>query len=240
MWDFIDKAVYINLDHRQDRRDSMLHFFKTAGIPDEKVQRIPAVYTPYNGLIGCAKSHISALETAKQNKWKAVLIAEDDLEWINFDENYKKLEELVSTNTWDVCMLTGMFMKVNPPKIKVAVYTNCYIVQQHYYDTLIENMKEGLRLKEDTLQKEKFLWTRATLHPLYKHIYNIDVYWIHLQMRDNWIGVMPQMCKQILSYSDINKDVIQPPTGLFFEDEYSKYDIGIMDYFLKKISQSNQ
>ena len=235
MWEFIDKAVYINLDHRQDRRDTMLQFFKTAGIPDEKIQRIPAVYTPHNGLIGCAKSHISALETAKLNKWKAVLIAEDDLEWINFDENYKNLEKLISsTANWDVCMLTGLFMKVTPPKINMAVYTNCYIIQQHYYDTLIQNMKEGLRLKEDTLQKEKLSWTKTTLHPLYKHIYNVDVYWIHLQIKDNWIGIIPQMCKQTQSYSDINKDIIQPPIAVFQDNEYSQYDIGIMDYFLKQ------
>lgn len=234
MWEFIDKAVYINLDHRQDRRDLMIQFFKTAGVPDEKIQRIPAVYTPYNGMIGCAKSHISALEIAKANKWKAVLIAEDDLEWINFDENYKKLEELVSTYTWDVCMLTGFFMKVTPPKINVATYTNCYIVKEHYYDTLIQNMKDGLRLKEDTLRKEKYSLAKRTLHPLYKHIYNIDVYWIRLQLRDNWIGIIPQMCKQIQSYSDINKEIIQPPAAVFEGNSYLEYDIGILNYFLKE------
>lgn len=240
MWEFIDKAVYINLDHRQDRRDSMIQFFKTAGVPDEKIQRIPAVYTPQNGMIGCAKSHIAALELAKSNKWKSILIAEDDLEWVNFDESYKKLEELLSTNVWDVCMLTGFFMKVTPPKINVATYTNCYIVKDHYYDVLIQNMKEGLRLKEETLRKEKHLWLRPTLHPLYKHIYNIDVYWIRLQLRDNWIGMIPQICRQIQSYSDINKQVIQPPTVVFEGNEYSSYDLGIMDYYLKNFSHSNQ
>lgn len=240
MWEFIDKAVYINLDHRQDRRDLMTQFFKTAGIPDEKVQRIPAFYTPVNGMIGCAKSHILALETAKANKWKAVLIAEDDLEWINFDENYKKLEEIVSQNKWDVCMLTGLYMKVTPPRINMAVYTNCYIVQEHYYDTLLQNMKKGLLLKEDTLQKEKLAWTKSRLHPLYKHIYNVDVYWIHLQLKDSWIGSIPQMCKQVQSYSDINKETIQPPIALFVDDEYSKHDNGIMDYYLKNFDNSNQ
>jgi len=240
MWEFIDKACYINLDHRHDRRDLMTQFFKTAEVPDEKVQRIPAVCTPHNGMIGCAKSHIAALELAKLNKWKAVLITEDDLEWVDFDENYKRLEELVSTQTWDVCMLTGLFMKTAPPKIIAAIYSNAYIVKEHYYDTLIQNMKEGLRLKEETLRKEKYSWLKPTLHPLYKHIYNIDVYWIQLQLRDNWIGVMPQICKQVESYSDINTKVIQPPIGVFQGDDYRMFDVGIVDYYIKNYSYSNQ
>jgi hypothetical protein len=235
MWDFIDKAFYINLDHREDRRNLMVNFFKQGNVPNEKVERISAVSTPYNGMIGCAKSHIAALENAKRNNYKAVLIAEDDLEWVDFDKNYPELETLIQRPNWDVCMLTGFFAKITPPnKINVAFYTNCYIVKNHYYDTLLANMKEGLALKEETLQKEKYSWLKRTLHPLYKHIYNVDTYWIKLQLKDNWIGVIPQICRQTLSYSDINKQVIQPNIVVFQGNEYSHYDIGIMDYFLKQ------
>lgn len=232
MWDFIDKVLYINLDHRQDRRDSMIQFFKRAGIPDEKIQRIPAIYTPHNGMIGCAKSHISALGLAKANNWKSVLITEDDLEWVNFEENYPKLETLVSSNTWDVCMLTGYYLKVDPPKINSAIYTNSYIVQNHYYDKLIQNMKEGLLLKEDALRKEKIVWLKNTLHPLHKHIYNVDVYWIKMQMKDNWIGMIPHMCEQIECYSDINNKNIRPPCGISLLTENYLY-VHILDYFSK-------
>lgn len=238
MWDFIDKALYINLEHRKDRKENMEKFFKEAQIPDDKVQRINAFHTPYNGLIGCAKGHIAALELAKANNWKAVLITEDDLEWINFEENYKKLEELVNSNTWDVCMLTGFYAKIDPPKVKVATYTNGYIVNRHYYDKLIQNFKEGLVLKEDSLRKEKLSWLKTSLHPLYKHIYNVDVYWIKLQLRDNWIACIPQICRQIQSYSDINKEVIQPPTPIFQGDDYKAFDFGIMDYFVKDLANS--
>lgn len=234
MWEFIDKAVYINLDHRDDRRKGMLEFFKNGGIPDEKIQRIPAFYTPHNGMIGCAKSHISALEIAKANNWKAVLIAEDDLEWVNFEESYSKLEELVSTNTWDVCMLTGYYLKFNTPKVSSAIYTNCYIVKNHYYDALIQNMKEGLSMKEDTLRKEKLSWLKSSLHPLYKHIYNVDVYWIKLQMKDNWLAMIPHICQQIECFSDINNKNIRPPCGISLLTKNYLY-IQIIDYFLKGV-----
>jgi hypothetical protein len=230
MWEFIDKACYINLDHRTDRKEAMLNFFKTAGIPGEKVQRIPAAYTPHNGMIGCAKSHIAALELAKANNWKSVLITEDDLEWVNFEDNYPKLEELLSSTKWDVCMLTGYYLLTTPPKISSAIYTNAYIVQNHYYDTLIQNMKESLSLKEETLRKEKVPWLKATLHPLYKHIYNVDVYWIKLQLRDNWIAMVPIMCQQIECYSDINNKIMRPPCGVSLLIENYLY-IQIINYF---------
>lgn len=238
MWEFIDKACYINLEHRKDRKENMEKFFREGGIPDEKVHRINAVYTPYNGMIGCSKSHISALELAKKNGWKAVLITEDDLKWDNLEKEYPKLEELVTKNNWDVCMLTGFYAKVDPPKIKVGLYTNAYIVNEHYYDKLIANMKEGLTLKEETLYKEKFAWLKTSLPKNYKHIYNVDVYWIKLQLRDNWIACIPQICRQIESYSDINKKVIQPPIPVFQGDDFKFADIGIMDYFLKDLDNS--
>ena len=230
MWEFVDKAFYINLDHRKDRRDTMTKFFKEGGFPDEKVERIPAVCTPYNGMIGCAKSHISALETAKRYNYKAVLIAEDDLEWIDFETTYPKLEELVSSTDWDVCMLTGYYLDITIPKVNAGIYTNCYIVRNHYYDKLIQNMKEGLALKEDTLRKEKYNWMKPVLHPLYKHIYNVDVYWIKLQMKDKWIAVVPMICQQVECYSDINKKVIRPPCGISISVENPIYKF-IVDYF---------
>lgn len=215
MWDFIDKALYINLEHRGDRRTNMEKFFKDGGIPDEKIQRINAFYTPENGLVGCAQSHISALEQAKANNWKAVLITEDDLEWVDFERLYPNLEELVNSMEWDVCMLTGIYSIYNEPIIRLACYTNAYIVKSHYYDTLLENFKEGLKLKKDALMKEKFAWTRISLPPSYKHIYNVDIYWNSLQVKDTWIGLPSHICKQIMSYSDINKEVIQPPPSIY-------------------------
>lgn len=209
MWEFIDKAVYINLDHREDRRQIMNNFFEEGKFPENKIYRFSGIKHEV-GIVGCAMGHISILEMAKRNKWKSILILEDDLQWIDFENNYKKLENLISSQLWDVCMLTGDYLEVNGSFVKGAFYTNAYIVQSHYYDTLLDNFKVGLQLKlnkkiplvypllssQQKLQKYNEMVKNDSIH-------NIDLYWIKLQQKDTWIGIIPQMISQVESYSDI-------------------------------------
>lgn len=225
MWEFVDKVVYINLDHREDRRNIMNTFFKDGQIPTDKIERFSAIRHTL-GIIGCAMGHIQILKKAKREGWKSVLILEDDLQWVKFEENYKKLEELVSTPNWDVCMLGGLYMETTPPKIHVAFCTNAYIVQSHYYDTLLENFETGLYKK---LNKQKAIgplgWNKKRQQKLYNKLvdtdnfHNIDVYWFKLQLKDNWIGVIEPMIEQIPSYSDIYQKMLDRTyydyTGLY-------------------------
>jgi glycosyl transferase family 25 len=90
MWEFIDKVIYINLDHREDRRKIMDTFFEKGNIPTEKIVRFSAIRAKKG--VGCLRSHAGALSMAKENGWKNVLILEDDLEWLDFENGYKQLE----------------------------------------------------------------------------------------------------------------------------------------------------
>ena len=231
MWDFIDKAVYINLDHREDRRQIMNRFFEEGKIPEEKVQRFSAVHDSC-GMIGCAKSHIGVLKLAKAMGWKSVLVMEDDLEWINFEEKYTELEKLVETETWDVCMLTGKYLVTTPPKINFAMHSNAYIVKEHYYDTLIANMETGLARKQNFLVRTNYTWFRKNnSQAVENHVFNIDVYWTFLQQSDNWIGIMPvPICQQVMTYSDINKKVICPSWCV--NSERSEWATSILNFFI--------
>ena len=111
-------------------------------------------------------------------------------------------------------MLTGLYLITNPPYIKFAFYTNAYIVKDHYYDTLIQNMEYALFKKQQVMierSKNILSFRKKYNHPLYDHLYNVDVYWTKLQMRDNWIGCIdPPLCQQLPTYSDINNKVIAP------------------------------
>ena len=211
MWEFVDKVVYINLDHREDRRILMKKFFEEGQIPNEKVERFSAIRHKV-GIVGCAMGHIAILKRAKAEGWKSVLILEDDMQWIDFDNNYKKLENLVTSNTWDVCMLGGLYLEATPPKVHIAVCTNAYIVKSHYYDTLLENFETGLRKKLDVRPPRFFAKTEKSMKEYYERVnsmnqFNVDVYWFKLQLKDNWIGMMDPMCDQAPTYSDIYNEV---------------------------------
>jgi glycosyl transferase family 25 len=197
MFEFIEQVVYINLDHRLDRRieieKELSQYF-----PIEKITRFSAIRHDHGG-VGCTKSHIAVLEMAKQKGWKNYLVVEDDAIFSNFGKGYPLLEKLVAA-PFDVITLGTVFAKYTPDyKLLSGQTTTSYIVQSHYYDTLLQNFREGLN---------GFLLTGN--YPMY----SIDQYWKRIQPRDNWFCVIPSLMIQRAGYSDIERHVID--NGRYF------------------------
>jgi glycosyl transferase family 25 len=197
MFEFIEQVVYINLDHRVDRRieieKELSQYF-----PIEKITRFSAIRHDHGG-IGCTKSHIAVLEMAKEKGWKNYLVVEDDAIFSNFGKGYPLLEKLVAA-PFDVITLGTVFAKYTQTyKLLSGQTTTSYIVQSHYYDTLLQNFREGLN---------GFLLTGN--YPMY----SIDQYWKRIQPRDNWFCVIPSLMIQRPGYSDIERNVID--NGRYF------------------------
>ena len=72
----IEKIVYINLDHRTDRRTQMEEELTGMDISAERFSAI--LRKP--GCIGCLESHLAVLELAKASGWKNILILEVKVE----------------------------------------------------------------------------------------------------------------------------------------------------------------
>jgi glycosyl transferase family 25 len=191
----IDHVVFINLDKRTDRLETIQKELLRA-FPYDKITRFSAIYhpTPY---AGCNMSHTGVLELAKTNNWKNVLIVEDDMEWCNFTkENYEIFCKLVK-NPYDVIMLGGAFIDYNSEtyKLKSATTAHCYLVSNHYYDKLIENLNIGLQnlLNNDSNRENAN-----------------DQYWKLLQKKDNWYIVVPCIATQHSGFSDNGQQVTEP------------------------------
>lgn len=80
--DRVDHIIYINLDHRADRRAEFEAQLARLNIPSEKVTRFSAIKHSYSPA-GCNLSHASVLRLAHQNGYKNVLIFEDDFNFID-------------------------------------------------------------------------------------------------------------------------------------------------------------
>jgi glycosyl transferase family 25 len=192
MFEFIDKVIYINLEHRTDRREQIEKQLLPYFSPD-KIFRLEAIKHEF-GAFGCTKSHIAALEFAKKNGWKNVLVLEDDSVWNNFDESYKKLEDLAS-RPYDVILLGCRAPWYFPQNFRMvsSLSTNAYLVNKDYYATLIDNFKTGLCLFLESRNNEQ---------------HALDTYWHRLMKVDQWFGVIPSLMVQSESYSDVlNKHV---------------------------------
>lgn len=185
MLDFIEKVVYINLEYRTDRKECIEK--ELSIFPSEKVIRFNAIREKY-GYIGCTKSHIGCLELAKQNNWENVLIVEDDMVWKNLNNNIPLIKRLAS-QPYDVIIFGGgqIIYDKNTYKLGSCTLAHCYLVSNHYYQPLIDNLNEGLKLLLEDMTCSK---------------YANDQYWKHLQKKDNWYIIQPPVAIQKITYSD--------------------------------------
>lgn len=184
--ELIEKVVYINLEKRKDR---LVQIQKELSIfPPEKVQRFNAIFNE-KGAIGASMSHIAVLELAISQNWKNVLIVEDDMQWYNFSEVI--LRSLLS-QPYDVIGLGGTFVRYNKDTYKASFFSTAtaYVISNHYYSVLLQNFKESCQKLIESYEPPK---------------YALDRYWQQIQSRDNWYIIMPPICIQRPSYSDIEK-----------------------------------
>jgi glycosyl transferase, family 25 len=194
----INHAFYINLDSRPDRKSWCEQQLHSVGLQATRFKAIKL----QNGAIGCSMSHLKCLQTAKENDWGHLLIVEDDIEFTNPELFKSQLDKFLTStpkNEWDVVILAGNNM---PPyevisdccvKVTRCQTTTSYLVNGHYFDTLIANIKEGLAL----LMKE----------PHNHRIYAIDKYWFRLQQKDRWFLITPLTVVQRQDYSDIEQRI---------------------------------
>lgn len=210
----IDHVMYINLESRRDRMEKVIQELKSIGALSVAT-RFNAILDSNNGALGCSKSHLACIEHAKKNNWSHVMIVEDDIHFINPGVFIRQLNAalsvlsscasastITSTSTsssaFDVLLIAGN--NVSPVinlncnccvKINKCQTTTGYIVNQHYYDTLINNYKTGIN----------FLTAYPKLHVKYA----IDKFWFSLQEIHNWYLVVPLTVTQSAGYSDIEK-----------------------------------
>lgn len=190
----IEHAFYINLETRPDRKQHVETQLNNIGIAATRFNAIKLS----NGAIGCSMSHLKCLEIAKENNWDHVMIVEDDILFLNPNVFKNQLNKFLQNhNDFDVVLIAGNnvppYQKIDDCCIKVyrCQTTTGYIVQKHYYDTLMNNIKEGVK--------------QLIKYPEQHVIYAIDKYWFRLQEKDNWFLITPLTVTQREDYSDIEK-----------------------------------
>jgi len=190
----IKHAFYINLASRPDRKQHVESQLNAIGI---NAERFNAIKLP-NGALGCSMSHLKCLENAKANSWPHLLIVEDDIKFLKPDIFITQLNKFLSNHkSWDVVLIGGNnvppYTKIDDTCVKVSMCqtTTGYLVNAHYFDTLIDNFRSGIQ--------------NLIKFPEQHIKYAIDKYWFQLQRRDNWFLIIPLTVTQREDYSDIEK-----------------------------------
>ena len=195
---FFDGLLYINLEQRLDRKKRILLELKRLCVQPSKIHRIDAFYDPFNGHRGCAKSHRKALDFAIEQRWKNVLILEDDcvfsegrsvgravqsLQRLNDDwDGFLFGADLALTTTWPS---TGIF------RVLKALRTHAYAVNGPYFPILRSCFEDACQSMKNIL----FFFDAE--------IFAIDRRWQLLQRDDRWYAPKNLVAVQGKSFSDI-------------------------------------
>ena len=190
----MNQHFYINLENRPERNGLTISELRKLGI--KKPNRFNAI-THEIPLVGCAMSHIGCIEKAKELNWDYVIIFEDDIKIESKKKCIEKFNKYIKTD-FDVLYL-GIWNYLPPQKINEdlgkVVRGSClhaYIVKSHYYDTLINHLKESIELK---IKEPKNM------------NYNNDEYIHTLQKKDKWYCILPIHITQRDGWSDNFKEI---------------------------------
>ncbi|NNM43868.1 MAG: hypothetical protein HKM07_05950 [Chlamydiae bacterium] len=198
-FNMFDGIVYINLDHRKDRKKELLAELNRLQVRKEKIHRINAFYDSLNGHRGCALSHSKAIEFAIQKKWKNVLILEDDFTATKTIEEINPILEQFTQdlkNDWDVFLIGGNIRSYEPTqfeRIRRSLSATCghaYVVNSHYFEKL-----KILFLSAYDLMQNDFFFFHSRSNAF-------DQRWDVLMQQDRWYFI-EIFAQQRVSYSDI-------------------------------------
>lgn len=202
--EYIDAILYINLDHRTDRKEHVLQEIRKIDPTLSKTHQIHAEYVPEHGALGCTKSHMKALQLfMKHPEWKNCLILEDDFTFVSHspeEVNQQIVDLIQECPTYDILMLAhGIYSFSAEPtsspfvqRILCAQTTSGYILNRDYLPTLLHNFQESC---ENLEKNGKSSWGC------------LDMHWKRLQPQGKWFAYHARIGYQYESYSDVENYV---------------------------------
>ncbi len=193
--DTIDRVIYINLDHRTDRREAMEGVLDALGVPAEKRIRFPAIRLEWPW-IGCTRSHHEVVKMAAEAGWSRVWILEDDwMPTVTPEEFWAAMKPLCAAGEWDV-LLPAAYVQASEPSSLPGVRrglniqtASSYIVNGHYMATLCGNLGDAAA----AAMAGGNHWECIS-----------DQYWKRLQPHGNWLYFSPALGKQRPGHSDLS------------------------------------
>ncbi len=198
--DRIQKFVYINLDKRTDRNESILKELKKFNIPEEKIIRVSAIESE-KGAYGCAMSHAKALELFRDSGDELWCFLEDDHYFTQSrQETDKIVDAFLNNKSYDVFL--GCFYAIKGRELTDGIFrrtfkscmASFYIVKKHVAEALLASHRQSAKTLHPSLGKNEGV--------------PCDMMWGHLMKIFVFVAPYKQYGAQLISYSNIrNRNV---------------------------------
>jgi len=176
-------SVYIiSLAERGDRREVLLAALAAdVGYPMDKVRVIDAIGLKSDGHIGCALSHIKALQRGLDDGMEHIFVLEDDALIVRpscFADRLRSFFGSATSRSYDVALLSTCCAQLTPslaspyPRVRGSCGGTAYVVARQYVPTLMATFLSSVDLR-----------VRAGVGAL-------DRAWVSLQLTDVWIAII--------------------------------------------------
>ena len=213
------RAVYLNLNGRTDRGESIRDQLRRARIPYERIRAVAVSSQPgvddcwgntyCAAQLGCQLSHMRAFKYALSKDVGNILVFEDDFQWLpTVDPKYVRgiLTHMTGAfSDWDVIALSLNVLKYD-------------VIAGMTLRTSLLHTSQVVRIREAQASSGYFI--KASYMPIvYKVFLQCDILssplvaldscWKKLQREGNWYGLEPQLGTQKPGYSDIEGREVQ-------------------------------
>jgi GR25 family glycosyltransferase involved in LPS biosynthesis len=201
--DIVEKVFYINLKHRQDRREQIeTELREKFKFGDAKRYEAVLHESP---ILGCTMSHVTLWRQMIQNKWSTMMVIEDDaLLQTSRDVLDKYITAFIKDDQADVLSISnscGEFTKYNElfDRAFNSQTSSCYVIK-------LDAVQKLIPYYFNTAEE---IWTVQETDPdLASKLRWIDVAWLEFQKVHNFL--IPNERKLVIqreSYSDIQRKV---------------------------------
>lgn len=203
-------AIYINLEHRADRRTAIETVLGSLEGCFSSVVRLDATLNPEFGALGCAASHCRALsQFLFSSDSSSAVIFEDDFELLVEAGQFKEMiTHLVDhLNDYDCVCFAYNYPVVlgerRPDKLIRVVSSlscSCYFVTRSFAYRLLPCFAESHAI----LKRFEHVRPKKSVAALAA----IDVMWKRLQLSSNCFVTESQYGKQRPSFSDVERQFV--------------------------------
>jgi len=198
-------AIYINLDHRTDRRKLAEDEFDRLGIPEV---RFPAIHNK-DGRIGCIESHLTILKSDLTN---VTWVCEDDIEFlVDRDTLDTHINEFLKSKADILCLGFANRRSEDYSENLLRSFdvqtTSSYIIKPSFKPILIELWSGILdSLKTGKPHPLEGVFMKLNVHK--GDFLFLDQSWKLLQQSHVFVIPKIRCVKQRASFSDIEKEYV--------------------------------
>jgi GR25 family glycosyltransferase involved in LPS biosynthesis len=199
--DFIDCIYYINIDTRTDKNEEAIRQLTELGLI-EKVKRFNAIkptdigcklqdnglYTVQEYSRCAALSHFNIIKDATENKFKNILVFEDDFHFLNdedsnaLDNIEKALDQLQDIKDWDIFFVGGnlidselKYVSDNIIKINEIVCSHAYILNERSYQNVLSQYDNTIFIDCYLSQHLKHKYVVSPVSVIQKYVNSVDI-----------------------------------------------------------------